>query len=51
MPCLAKKAHVLLKEGKVIVIRRELFTIQLKFGSSGYKQPITLEVDAGIRLI
>lgn len=51
MPCSARKARVLLKEGKAIVIRREPFTIRLKFGSSGYKQPITLGVDAGAKHI
>ena len=51
MPCSARKARVLLKTGKAKVIRREPFTIQLKFGSSGYKQPITLGVDAGAKHI
>ena len=51
MPCSARKARVLLKAGKTKVICREPFTIQLKFGSSGYKQPITLGVDAGAKHI
>ena len=37
------------KEAKVI--RREPFTIQLLYGSSGYKQPVTLGVDAGAKHI
>ena len=51
MPCSARKARLLLKTGKVKVICREPFTIQLKFGSSGYKQSITLGVDAGAKHI
>ena len=51
MPCSARKAKFLLKNGKAKVVRREPFTIQLKFGSSGYKQPITLGVDAGAKHI
>lgn len=51
MPCSARKARLLLKTGKAKVICREPFTIQLKFGSSGYKQPITLGVDAGAKHI
>ena len=51
MPCSARKTRLLLKTGKAKVICREPFTIQLKFGSSGYKQPITLGVDAGAKHI
>ena len=51
MPCSARKAKLLLKSGKANIIRLESFTIQLKFGSSGYKQPITLGVDAGAKHI
>jgi len=47
MPCRAKKARILLKEGKAKVICRKPFTIQLLHGSSGYKQHVTLGVDAG----
>jgi hypothetical protein len=51
MPCSAAKARNLLKEHKAKVIKREPFTIQLKYGSSGYKQDITLGVDAGSKII
>lgn len=51
MPCKPAKARHLLRDGKAIVIRREPFTIQLLYGSSGYKQPITLGVDAGSKHI
>ena len=47
MPCKPQKARKLLKEGKAIVVKHEPFTIQLLYGSSGYKQPITLGIDAG----
>jgi hypothetical protein len=47
MPCRPKKARILLKEGKVINHRP--FTIQLLYGSSGYKQTVTLGVDAGYK--
>ncbi len=47
MPCKPRKARVLLQSGKATVIKRTPFTIQLKYGSSGHKQPISLGVDAG----
>jgi len=51
MPCKPKKARLLLKEGKAKVVNRTPFTIQLVFGSSGYKQPVTLGVDSGFNNI
>ena len=51
MPCSSRKARLLLKNGRAKVVRREPFTIQLLFGSSGYKQPTTLGVDAGAKHI
>ena len=47
MPCQPRKARTLLRDGKARVVRREPFTIQLLYGSSGYKQDISLGVDAG----
>lgn len=47
MPCKPQKARKLLRECKAKVIKHEPFTIQLLYGSSGYKQPITLGIDAG----
>lgn len=47
MPCKPRKARLLLKQGKAKVIRTKPFTIQLLYGSSGYKQSITLGVDSG----
>ena len=51
MPCKPQKARKLLKNGKAKVIKREPFTIQLLYGSSGYRQHITLGVDAGSKHI
>lgn len=51
MPCSPRKARILLKEGKASVVNRTPFTIKLKYGSSGYKQEITLGVDAGSKVI
>lgn len=47
MPCSPRKARILLKNGKAKVVKREPFTIQLIYGSSGYRQNITLGVDSG----
>ena len=47
MPCKPRKARILLHDGKAKVIEREPFTIQLLHGSSGYKQDISLGIDAG----
>jgi hypothetical protein len=49
MPCSPRKARLLLKQQKAKVVKRTPFTIQLLFGSSGYKQPISLGVDAGTK--
>ena len=51
MPCESSKARKLLKQNKAKVIKREPFTIQLLYGSSGYKQDINLGVDAGSKHI
>jgi len=51
MPCKPRKVRLLLKENKAKVIKIEPFTIQLLYGSSGYKQEITLGVDAGSKII
>lgn len=47
MPCSPGKARILLKQQKACVVKRTPFTIKLLHGSVGYKQPITLGVDAG----
>jgi N6-L-threonylcarbamoyladenine synthase len=51
MPCLPRKARFLLKAGEAKVVRRVPFTIQLLFGSSGYKQEVALGIDAGTQHI
>ena len=51
MPCQPRKARRLLKSGKAKVARMVPFTIQLLYGSSGYKQEVSLGVDAGTQHI
>ena len=51
MPCTARKARLLLKQKKAKVLKKEPFTIQLLYGSTGYKQDITLGIDAGSKHI
>ena len=51
MPTNPAKARILLKEGKAKVVLRKPFTIQLKYGSSGYKQDLTLGVDTGFEKV
>ena len=51
MPCRPRKARLLLKANKAKIIKRYPFTIQLLYGSSGYKQDISLGVDTGQRHI
>lgn len=51
MPCKPRKARLLLKEKKAKVVMQTPFTIQLLYGSSGYKQPVSLGVDAGTKHI
>lgn len=51
MPCKSSKARKLLKQNKAKVVRIETFTIQLLYGSSGYRQEIALGVDAGSKVI
>lgn len=51
MPCSSRKARILLRNKKARVVKRTPFTVQLLYGSSGYKQPVTLGVDAGSKHI
>ncbi len=51
MPCKPQKARKLLEEGKARVVSRTPFTIQLLYGSSGYKQPVTAGMDTGSKTI
>jgi 5-methylcytosine-specific restriction endonuclease McrA len=51
MPTTPRKARLLLKNGRAKIVRREPFTIQLLYGSSGYVQPVTLGIDAGYETV
>jgi hypothetical protein len=51
MPCQPGEARLLLKAGKVKIIRMVPFTLQLLYGSSGYTQEVSVGVDAGTRHI
>ncbi len=51
MPSQPRKARLLLKAGKAKVARMIPFTIQLLYGSSGYKQEVSLGIDAGTQHI
>jgi RRXRR protein/HNH endonuclease len=51
MPCQPRRARLLLQEGMAKVAKMVPFTIQLLYGSSGYKQAISLGVDAGTKQI
>src|SRR5713226_5382412 len=51
MPCQPRKARLLLQEVKAKVVRMVPFTIQLLYGSSGYKQEVSLGIDAGTQHI
>lgn len=48
MPCRPKKARLLLKDGRAKVVRRVPFTIQLLYGSSGYRQKVYGGRDPGL---
>jgi hypothetical protein len=51
MPCSYKKARLLLKQGKAKIYQYEPFTIQLLYGSSGYKQDVSVGIDTGAKYI
>jgi hypothetical protein len=51
MPCSPAKARMLLKESRARVVRREPFTIKLRFGSSGYKQEVVAGMDTGSKTV
>lgn len=51
MPCKPRKARILLKEEKAKIIKYQPFTIQLLYGSYGYKQEIHIGVDLGAKHI
>src|SRR5215472_4070235 len=51
MPCQPRKARLLLKAGEAKVVKMVPFTLQLLYGSSGYKQEVALGIDAGTKQI
>jgi len=53
MPCSPRKARILLKEGKAKPVKGKTgyFTIQLLYGSSGYKQDIVVGIDTGAKRV
>lgn len=51
MPCQPRKARLLLNTGKAKVVKMVPFTLQLLYGSSGYKQEVSLGIDAGTKHI
>lgn len=51
MPCKPQKARQLLKQKKAKVVKKTPFTIQMLYGSSGYKQEVSVGVDAGSKHI
>lgn len=51
MPCSSHKARLLLKGKQAKIVRMAPFTLQLLYGSSGYKQDVSLGIDAGTRHI
>ena len=51
MPCKPSKARKLLRDNKAKIVSHQPFTIQLLYGSSGYKQNINLGIDLGAKHI
>ena len=51
MTCKPRKARLLLKNKQAKILKYEPFTIQLLYGSSGYKQKVSLGVDAGSKYV
>ena len=51
MPCHPARARILLRQRKAKVVQKTPFTIQLLYGSSGYKQPVALGVKSGYQYI
>ena len=51
MPCKPSRARKLLRDKKAKIVKHNPFTIQLLYGSSGYKQAINLGIDLGAKHI
>ena len=51
MPCSTRKARLLLKDGKAVIVKYNPFTIQLKYATGEAKQPCNIGIDTGARHI
>jgi len=51
MPTTPRKARLLLKDGKAVVVRRTPFTIKLNFKTTSFVQDVKLGVDSGTKNI
>jgi len=49
MPCKPSKARKLLKQNKAKIVSYQPFTIQLRYGTSGYTQEVNVSADTGAR--
>ena len=47
MPCRWSRARKLLRDGKAVVVRRDIYTIRLTVPSSGYRQECSMGIDLG----
>ncbi len=51
MPTTSRRARLWLKAKRARVVRREPFTIRLRFETSAYTQPVTIGVDMGSQTV
>ena len=51
MPCSQRKARLLLKDGKAVIVKYNPFTIQLKYATGEAKQPCNIGIDTGAKHI
>ncbi len=51
MPTTPRRARLWLKAGRAYVVSREPFTIQLRFETTSYTQPVTVGVDTGSQTV
>lgn len=51
MPCSQRKARILLKEGKAVINKHNLFTIQITYATGETKQDCHIGVDTGAKHI
>src|SRR5437868_11398637 len=51
MPTTPRRARLWLKARRARVVRRDPFTIQLRFETTSYTQPVTVGVDTGSKAV